>query len=151
MTTYNLAADGTLSLYGRVFADFADGDISAITFPNDYVAGQTGKGGNTIFTKNEAGRNAVATIRLIRGSSDDQFLQTKLSVMKQDFVSTELAFGEFALRLGDGYGGIARDVYTLKGGIITKPVEGKENVSGDATQGVAVYTILFADGDRSIQ
>lgn len=151
MSTYNLAADGTLTLFGRVFADFADGDVSSITFPNDYVAGQTGKGGNTIFTKNEAGRNAMATLRLMRGSSDDQFLQTKLSTMKKDFVSTELAFGEFVLRVGDGFGNVARDVYTLKGGMITKPVEGKENVAGDAAQGVVIYTILFADGDRSIQ
>lgn len=151
MSTYNLAADGTLTLYGRVFANFADGDISSITFPNEFVNLQTGKNGNTIYTKNEAGRNAMATLRLIRGSSDDQFLQTKFATMKKDFVSTELAFGEFALRLGDGYGNIARDVYTLQGGAITKPVEGKENVSGDASQGVSIYTITFADGDRSIQ
>lgn len=151
MPTYNLVSDGTLTLYDRVFNDFADDDISAITFPNDLVTVKTGKNGNTIYSKNEPGRNATAVLRLIRGSSDDQFMQTKLSLMKQDFVATELAFGEFAMRLGDGSGNIARDVYTLKGGVITRPVDGKENVSGDTAQGVSVYNLVFADADRSIQ
>lgn len=151
MATYNLVSDGTLTLYDRVFVDFADDDISAISFPNDIVTVKTGKNGNTIYSKNETGRNATAVIRLIRGSSDDQFMQTKLSEMKQDFVSTSLAFGAFAMRLGDGSGNVATDVYTLKGGVITRPVDGKENVSGDTSQGVSVYNIMFADADRSIQ
>lgn len=151
MTTYNLVSDGTLTLFDRVMNDFADDDVSAITFPNELVTLKTGKNGNTIFSKNEPGRNAVATIRLIRGSSDDQFMQSKLALMKQDFVSAELAFGQFALRLGDGSGNVARDVYTLTAGVITRPVEGKENVSGDTSQGVAVYNVTFADADRSIQ
>lgn len=151
MATYNLVSDGTLTLYDRVFNDFADDDISAITFPNDLVTVKTGKNGNTIYSKNEPGRNSSAVIRLIRGSADDQFLQTKLAQSKQDFVSTELAFGEFAMRLGDGQGNIVRDVYTLKGGVITRPVDGKENVSGDTVQGVSIYNVMFADTDRSIQ
>jgi hypothetical protein len=134
-----------------VFNDFADDDISAITFPNDLVTVKTGKNGNTIYSKKEPGRNAMAVLRLIRGSSDDQFVQNKLSQMKSDFVSTQLADGEFAMRLGDGAGNVIRDVYTLKGGIITRPVDGKENVSGDTVQGVSIYNVMFADADRSIQ
>jgi hypothetical protein len=151
VATYNLVSDGTLTLYDRVFNDFADDDISAITFPNDLVTVKTGKNGNTIYSKNEPGRNAMAVLRLIRGSSDDQFVQNKLSQMKSDFVSTQLADGEFAMRLGDGAGNVIRDVYTLKGGIITRPVDGKENVSGDTVQGVSIYNVMFADADRSIQ
>lgn len=151
MATYNLVSDGTLTLWDRVFNDFADDDISAITFPNDLVTVKTGKNGNTIYSKNEPGRNATCVLRLIRGSSDDQFVQNRLSEMKRDFVSTQLADGEFAMRLGDGDGNVIRDVYTLKGGVVTRPVDGKENVSGDTTQGVSVYNITFADADRSIQ
>lgn len=151
MATYNLVSDGTLTLWDRVFNDFADDDISAITFPNDLVTVKTGKNGNTIYSKNEPGRNATCVLRLIRGSSDDQFVQNRLSEMKRDFVSTQLADGEFAMRLGDGDGNVIRDVYTLKGGVVTRPVDGKENVSGDTTQGVSVYNITFADAERSIQ
>lgn len=151
MATYNLVTDGTLTLFDRVFNDFADDDVSAITFPDDLVTMKTGKNGNTIFSKNEQGRRATGVIRLIRGSSDDQFLQGKISRMKKDFVSTALAFGEFSMRIGDGQGSVLRDVYTLKGGIITRQVDGKENVSGDTAQGVTVYTFGFADAERNIQ
>lgn len=151
MATFNLTSDGTLTLWDRVFTDFADDDISSITFPNDLVTVKTGKNGNTIFSKNEPGRNAMATIRLIRGSGDDQFVQSILSTMKADFVASRLAYGQFALRLGNGLGETVTDVYTLQAGIITKMPEGKENVSGDSSQGVVVYTIMFADAARSIQ
>lgn len=151
MASYNLISDGTFTLFDRVFNDFADDDISSIAFPNDLVGMKTGKDGNTIFVKNETGRNATATIRLIRGSSDDRFLITKLAAMKADFASAELAYGEFVIRLGDGDGNVARDVYTMQAGLISKPVEGKENTSGDTTQGVSVYTIMFAEASRSIQ
>lgn len=151
MPTYNLVSDGTLTLYGRVLADFADDDVSAISFGTDIANLKTGKNGNTIYTKNEQGRNADATVRLIRGSSDDQFIQSKLDQQEQDFATAELAFGEFVLRIGDGNGAVANDTYTLKGGIITRPVDGKENVSGDTVQGVAIYNLKFADGKRSIR
>lgn len=151
MGTYNLVADGTLTLYDRVFNDFADDDISAITFPNDLVSMSTGKNGNTIYAKNERGRNATASIRLIAGSPDDRFLQGKLTVTKRDFANTELAFGQFVRRVADGEGGVIRDVYTLKGGMITRPVDGKENSSGDTNQGVVVYNIMFADHERSAE
>lgn len=151
MTTYNLVADGTLTLFNRVLADFADDDISAISFGTDVAALKTGKNGNTIYTKNEQGRNASAVIRLIRGSSDDQFMQSKLDSQQADFATAELATGEFVLRLGDGAGAVASDTYTLKGGIITRPVDAKENVSGDTTQGVSIYNLMFADAKRSIR
>jgi hypothetical protein len=151
MSQFNLVSDGTVTLYDRVFTNFADDDISAITFPNDLVTVKTGKNGNSIFAKNEIGRNATAVLRLIRGSSDDQFLATKLAKMKNDFVSTQLAYGQFTLRMGDGSGETIRDVYKLKGGVITRIPDGKENVSGDTTQGVSIYTIMFADADRGIE
>lgn len=151
MATYNLISDGTLTLYDRVFNDFADDDVSSITFPNDLVAMKTGKDGNSIYSKNETGRNATAVIRLIRGSNDDQFMQNILTQSKKDFATTVLGVGEFVLRLGDGDGGVLRDVYTLKGGIVTRQVDTKENTSGDTTQGVSIYNMMFADVDRSIQ
>lgn len=151
MATYNLVSDGTLTLWDRVFNDFADDDISAITFPNDLVTVKTGKNGNTIYSKNEPGRNATCVLRLIRGSSDDQFVQNRLSEMKRDFVSTVLASGQLALRIGDGEANIVTDVILLKGGVVTRPVDTKENVSGDTSQGVSVYNITFAEADRGIR
>lgn len=151
MPIYNVVSNGTLTLYDRVFDNFADGDVSTITFPNDLFALQTGKNANTIFTRNETGRNATLVLRLIRGSSDDQFMQSKIADQKKDFAAVQLAFGEFVLRLGDGEGNVVNDTYTLKAGVIMREVDTKENVSGDVAQGVSVYTVTFANVDRSIQ
>lgn len=151
MTTFNITSDDTLTLWNRVFNDFADDDVSSVTFPNDIITVKTGKNQNTIYSKNEPGNNANVVLRLIRGSSDDQFMQGKLAAMEQDFVSQELASGEFVKRLGDGQGNVARDVYTMLGGVIVRRPDGKENTSGDTSQGVVVYNMTFAKAVRSIQ
>ena len=151
MPTYNLTSDDTLTLWDRVINDYADDDVSAITFPNDVVAVKTGKNQNTIYAKDEKGNNAMLVLRLIRGSSDDQFMQGKIAAMEADFVATELANGSFAKRMGDGQGNVRSDVYTMLGGVITRRVDGKDNVSGDTTQGVSVYNMMFAKAVRSIQ
>ncbi|PHS61068.1 MAG: hypothetical protein COB09_19155 [Thalassobium sp.] len=151
MTQFTITGKDTLTLYDRVFANLADDDTSTITFPEDLVSVSTGKNQNTIFALNEKGNNGVLVLRVMRGSSDDQFLVGKQAITDKDFVSTVLANGEFRKRLGDGDGGVIADVYTLQGGMITRRVEGKENVSGDTEQGVAVYTFTFALARRSIQ
>jgi len=151
MGTYNIVADGTLTLYDRVFTDFADDDISTFTHQNDLVAMKTGKNANSIYSKNETGRNATAVLRLIRGSSDDIFMQEKVAQIRKDFATAELAFGSFRLRIGDGEGDVTSDVYQLSGGIVTRQVDVKENVSGDTTQGVSIYNMAFADSERTIQ
>lgn len=151
MPTFTITSDDTLTIYDRVFADLADDDVSAIAFNSDLVSVKTGKNKNTIFSKDEKGNNANLTLRLIRGSSDDQFLQSKIALAEADFVAQPLANGEFVKRLGDGQGNVVRDVYTLLGGVIVRQVDGKENVSGDISQGVSVYNMTFARATRSIQ
>lgn len=146
-----ITAEDTFSIYDRVLTDFADDDSSTISFAGDLVTIKTGKNKNSIYAKNETGTNAAVTLRLIRGSSDDRFMSGKLSEMQRDFVATELANGEFVKRLGDGQGNVIRDVYTLLGGTFQRNVDGKENVSGDTEQGVAVYNMIFANVKRSQQ
>lgn len=146
-----ITAEDTFSVFDRVITDFADDDASTVAFATDIVTIKTGKNKNAIFAKNEAGGNASVVLRVMRGSSDDQFLNGKLSEMQRDFVATSLANGEFVKRLGDGQGNVVRDVYTLLGGTFTRNVDGKENVSGDTEQGVAVYNLMFANVKRSAQ
>lgn len=146
-----ITAEDTFTVYDRVLTDFADDDASTIVYDADLVKAKTGKNKNTIFAKDETGSNATVTLRLIRGSSDDRFMSGKLAAMQRDFVGQALATGEFVKRLGDGEGGIIRDVYTLLGGTFKKNVDGKENVSGDTEQAVAIYTMIFAQVKRSQQ
>ncbi len=151
MPVSSVTSNDTLTLYGRVFNDLAEGDVSSITFPNDLVNMKTGKNKNTIYARDESGNNAMLILRVVRGSGDDTFLQTQLSLSEADFVSTALASGQFVKRLGDGQGNVTSDVYMLAGGVISKQVEGKENVSGDIEQAVSVYNFKFATATRSIQ
>lgn len=151
MSVNVITAEDTFTLYDRVLNDFADDDASTIAFSTDLVTIKTGKNKNSIYAKNETGSNALVTLRLIRGSSDDRFMSGKLAEMQRDFVATTLANGEFVKRLGDGQGNVIRDVYTLLGGTFSRNVDGKENVSGDTEQGVAVYNMIFASVKRSQQ
>ena len=146
-----LTAEDTLTIYDRVITDFADGDVAALSYAGDTMVVKVGKNKNSIFAKNENGSSATLTLRLIRGSADDRFMSGKLSAMNRDFVSQSLANGELVKRLGDGQGNVIRDVYTLLGGTFQKNVDGKENVEGDTEQGVAVYTMIFANVINSKQ
>lgn len=146
----SIVGNDTLTLADRVILDYADGDNSTLSFPSDIVSIKTGKNKNTIYSRNEQGDNSTLTLRLIRGSSDDKFLQGKLSLVKGDFPSVILINGEFVKRLGDGQGSVTRDVYTLLGGTFSKNVEVKENVEGDTEQAVSVYNLVFAVASRGI-
>ena len=150
MNTFTITGDDTLELYDRVFEDFADGDTSTIAFPNNLIDTKTGKGKNTIFSKNETGNNAELVLRLMKGSPDDKFLSSKLSEIQRDITAVTLAEGQFVKKVGDGAGNLARDIYDLAGGIINKIPDAKENVEGDTEQGVTVYNLIFASGKRSI-
>ena len=141
----------TLTIFDRVLTQLADGDVTNITFPNELVTMKTGKNKNTIYAKNESGNNCELTIRVNRGSDDDKFLNSKKLLQDTgDFPSFVLASGQFVKRLGDGLGNVTKDIYNLEGGVFTKSLDVKENLEGDATQAVAVYTMKFALAARAL-
>lgn len=146
----SLTGNDTLKLRDRVFADFADGDYATLTFPNDIAALKTGKDGNTIYALNETGRQCELVIRVLRGSSDDKFLQNILAEQKNDFSGFVTLEGELVKRVGDGQGNITADTYLVTGGVFTKNVEVKSSAEGDTDQSVAVYTIHFGNNSRTI-
>lgn len=146
----SLTGNDTLKLRDRVFADFADGDYATLTFPNDIAALKTGKDGNTIYALNETGRQAELVLRVLRGSSDDKFLQNILASQKNDFSGFVTLEGELVKRVGDGQGNITSDTYLLTGGVFTKNVEVKSNAEADTDQSVSVYTIHFGNNSRTL-
>lgn len=145
-----LTGDDTLMLWSRIFNDFADDSVIDIQYPNDLVTIKTGKNQNTIYAKNEQGNNVTAIFRVMMGSADDKFLNTKLESLKENFAGFILGSGTFTKFLGDGLGDIVNNVYNLTGGIIGKRIEAQENVSGDTNQAVAIYNMKFALGTRSL-
>ena len=134
----------------RILADLADGDTAVMDFPNNLVEAKVGKNGNTIYAFNASGKVATLAIRILLGSPDDKFLNAEMNLYLADPAAYPLLAGEFIKRVGDGTGAVANIVYKIDGGVVQKMVPAKENVEGDTEQSVGVYTILFANNDRSI-
>lgn len=140
----------TFTINSRVLTDFPDGDPISITFPNELVSMKIGKGGNAMMALNETGRECDVSLRILKGSGDDKFLQSLLDAMKLDFATFNLLTSEFIKRLGDGEGNITRDIYTMSGGIVTKFIETKESVEGDTEQFISVYTLKYSKAIRAL-
>lgn len=150
MSIYTITSNDTLTLNGHVFVDLSMNDVTTIEFPNKLVNAKTGKQGNTVLAQNASGFNANMTLRLMRGSTDDQYMQGLIAKTPADFPSLVLLAGTFVKRLGDGAGNVVSDSFTLAGGVIDKQPGGKENVEGDTSQGEAVYTLFFSNALRAI-
>lgn len=150
MSIVAMTGDDTIVVNGRVFTDLADGDIVTLTFPNDIANVKTGKNGNSIYGFNATGKQCELKIRVIRGSSDDKFLNGLLVQQQGNFAGFPLMIGEFVKKIGDGSGKIMSDTYIMSGGVFTKIPEAKSNAEGDTEQSVSVYTIKFSNSPRII-
>lgn len=148
---FNLTGDDTLVIENKVInIEFADGDNATIEFGDDLVTLSTGKNRNTIYALNESGNNFELNFSIVRGGSIDKYLNGILVKQKQDFVGFSLLTGSFTKRLGNGYGKITHDTYTLRGMVITKHPSTKGNVNGDTEQGKVEYTLRGALAVRGI-
>lgn len=150
LTGNDTMALGSAGAALRIFADFADGDTVNLEFPNNLVEAKTGKNGNTIYAFNATGQVVNATVRVLRGSPDDKFLNAELNLYLADPAAYPLLAGEFIKRIGDGTGAVTNDVYKIGGGVVQKFPTVKENVEGDTEQSISIYLILFANTERSI-
>lgn len=150
MSTVAMSGQDSLMLNNRVLADFADGDVAHLTFPNDIAGVKTGKNGNSIYSFNASGKQCELKLRVLRGSDDDKFLNNLKAQQDGNFPGFALMLGEFTKKIGDGTGNIIGDKYIMGGGIFTKHVEAKSNAEGDTEQSVSVYTIKFSNAPRVI-
>lgn len=136
---------------GRVLNDLANGAVVDFKFPNDIGMAMAGRNGNTLFAKDERGRIGEVEVRLLIGSADDKFLNSRLQQWKLSPSDFKLMTGVFSKRTGDGKSGIATKVYQAAGGIFKKQPEARSNTEGDIEQSVVVYTLTFADVQLSVQ
>ncbi len=144
----SLTGNDTIVLDARILADLADGDTAMLDFPNNLVEAKVGKNGNTIYAFNSTGRTVTVTVRVIRGSEDDKWINGRMVEFVQDPAAFLLLEGEFIKRAGDGAGNVTSDIYRLRGGVVQKLPGAKENVEGDTEQSVAIWQIIFANTDR---
>lgn len=150
MSTSTQTGNDTITINDRVLTDFGDGSVVSITFPNELVAVKTGKNGNAIYSLNETGRQADVELRILRGSSDDKFLNSIKLSMQSDIASFVLLNGEFVKRIGDGLGGVSREIISLSGGVFSQSNDTQSNVEGDTEQALTIYRLKFSNGSKSI-
>ena len=149
MTT-SLTGKDTIKINGRILNDFADGDVANLTYPNDITAIKTGKNGNSIIAFNYSGLQSELTLRLLRGSADDKFINNLLALLKNDPAAFTLMTGEFTKNIGDGAGGILADTYIMSGGTFKKQTAVVENADGTTDQAIAIYDLHFTNAPRAI-
>lgn len=147
----SLTGKDTIQIDARILNDLADGDSVTLTFPNDIAAVKTSKNGNTIFALNNTGLQAEVSVRVLAGSADDKYLNSRMAEMLIDFSKFVLISGAFVKRVGDGAGVLSSVIYQCAGGVFKRQVEGKTNAEGDTSQSVVVYTLAFGNAGRSIQ
>lgn len=150
MATVALTGSDTIQINNQVLTGLADGNCVEMTFPNDIANVKTGKNGNSIYGLNESGKQCEVKLRIIRGSTDDKFLNNLLAQQQGNFAGTVLMIGQFIKKLGDGAGNITSDTYIMSGGIFSKIPEAKTNVEGETEQSVAMYTLKFSNAPRVI-
>lgn len=151
MPEVSLTGQDTAQIDGTILSTLADGMPFDITFPNDLGTVKSGKNGNTIFAKNEMGRVASVTLRLLLGGTDDKYLNSRMQQWINDPSTFELLTGMFIKRVGDGAGTVESKVYQCSEGIFKRQVEAKTSSEGDAEQSVAVYELVFGNCQVSIQ
>lgn len=149
MTQFVLTGDDSLIIDDiDINKDFPNGDTAVIDFQNNLAGMATGKDLNTVFAKDESGNNFRMTIRVLRNSKSDIYLNGKQILQTEDFPAFVLLTGSFSKRLGDGLGKVTYDGYTLNGMIFEKKVPAKANLNGDTEQGVSTYVMIGAAGQR---
>lgn len=150
MSSVSMTGSDVAKINGRILNDLADGDCITMTRPSDMATVKTGKNGNSIYALNETGRQADMVLRIIRGSSDDKFLQGLLDSQTNNFAGFILMTGEFTKMIGNGQGAVVGDTHILSGGIFGKRTEAKSNVEGDSGQSIAEYHLKWANAPRVI-
>jgi hypothetical protein len=150
MSISAVTSKDTITINGRILRNFADGDTAKLDIPEMLTNVTTGKNQNSIYAYNYKGKNAKMEIRLIAGSSDDQFLNALLQSYNQNPAGFTLLTMEFDKNIGDGSGNISVIVYLGTGGTFEKQPAVVENASGETNQAVTVWNLIFANVDRSI-
>lgn len=150
MGSVTLTGDDVIKIRERRITDVCNGDVATLDYGTDLSTTIVGKDGNTIIAHNEEGRMAVLTLRVLRGSPDDKYLNSERKQYRTARANYNTLSAEITKQLGDGQGNSTQDVDLLKHGVISKMVPKSINESGETEQAIAEYTITFGDSDRVI-
>lgn len=145
-----LTGNDVVTLNGRVFHDFANGDVAKLTFSADLIKVQPSKNGNVIYSLDVAGNLSKLELMLLIGSSDDQYLNSLLAGQLHDLATTVLVIGSFVKRVGNGGGDVTNVIYNVSGGIVMRFPDASMNTSGDAKQSISTWALNFGQNSRVV-
>ena len=150
MGAVSLTGNDVVTLNGRVFHDFANGDVIKLDFAGELIKVQASKDGNVIYGLNTEGRVSTLTLTLLAGSSDDRYLNSLLASQIADLSGFILIIGSFVKRVGDGTGKITNIIYNTLGGVLEKFPSASTNTTGDTKQSTSEWIIKFGNNTRAI-
>lgn len=146
----SLTGDDVVTLNGRVFHDFATGDVIKLEFDGELIKVQASKNGNIVYGLNEDGKMSKLTLKLLAGSSDDRYINSLLASQLKDLSTFILAVGSFVKRVGDGQGNVTNVIYNTLGGVISKFPEASTNTTGNVEQSIVTWILHFGSNSRAI-
>lgn len=146
----SLTGDDVVTLNGRVFHDFATGDVVKLDFDGELVKVQASKNGNVVYGLNEDGKMSKLTLKLLAGSSDDRYINSLLASQIKDLSTFILAVGSFVKRVGDGQGNVTNVIYNTLGGVVAKFPEASTNTTGNVEQSIVTWVLHFGSNSRAI-
>lgn len=146
----SLTGDDVVTLNGRVFHDFATGDVVKLDFDGELVKVQASKNGNVVYGLNEDGKMSKLTLKLLAGSSDDRYINSLLASQVKDLSTFILAVGSFVKRVGDGQGNVTNVIYNTLGGVVAKFPEASTNTTGNVEQSIVTWVLHFGSNSRAI-
>jgi hypothetical protein len=151
MASVSLTGQDVVQINNTVLTGLADENPGVLSYPNDLAAVKSAKNGNVIYALNNQGLVAKLALRIVLGSSDDKMLDALRQSMINNFSFFSLLTCNFTKRVGDGQGNVNSVVYICNGGVFDKIPGTETSASGDTSQSVAMYSITFGNGTRTIQ
>lgn len=133
-----------------VLTDFADGTVAELTAPNDISSITTGYNGNGLGAHNEPGRQRALALRLVKASGDDKRLNKNYTLWKNKDLRFKPLKATFTKHVAHGDGSITKDTVDCFFGLPTGQPAQVQNTEGDIEQVVSVYSINFANSERSL-
>ena len=145
-----LTGADTIAVDGIPLTALGKGDVMTGEFPNDCSTVNIGKNGNVIAALNAEGQKMEVTLRVLRGSGDDVYLNTREAQFLNDPAGFTCYTGNFVKRIGAGDGSARHDNYIAGAGVPKKLVGMKSNVGGETDQAIAEHSITFGQAIRAI-
>ena len=151
MGQVSISGQDVIQLDQRLITNLADGDCGALSFEEDLMSVKAAKNGNRLYASKQGGLVMGLTIRVLLGSPDDKWLNSRFQEQLQDPANFKFLAASVSKRVGDGTGSQNTVVYQGSGGVFQKGIDAKTNSDGDTDQSVATYTLKFGTHSRSVQ